>query len=93
MPYNRIAPLHIAHRCSAAAGAFQRVHLAVKHGAALLDAAVVTAADDLPLVHEHRAYRNAALGAAPQRFLDRDVEILIHIAGILPQVGNLESEV
>src|SRR5581483_9683769 len=41
-------------------GILQRVHLAVENGAAALDTAVVSAAEDLSLVDKDRTDRNAA---------------------------------
>ena len=56
----------------------ERVHLAVQDRAALLHAAVVAAADDASLVHDHRTDRDAAFGEARLRFVDRGLEERIH---------------
>jgi hypothetical protein len=81
-------PLHIArrqggvdrlpvHAGGLAAGILERVHLAVEDRPPLLDAAVVAAAEDPPLVDEHRADGNAAFGEASLRLLDRRAQELV----------------
>jgi hypothetical protein len=91
MPYSRIrAGAHRARRqrrvhraraidrCGLAAGALERVHLAVQNGAALLDAPVVAASDDRGAVHEQGADRNAAFRLSALCFVDGRSEKLIH---------------
>ena len=46
--------------------------------AALLDPPVVTAAEDPPVVHEHGAHRDAALGQAPLRLFERRAQEFVH---------------
>ena len=53
------------------AGVLECVHLAMQRGASALDAAIVTAPDDLALVHEHGADGDAAFAQAELRFFDR----------------------
>ncbi|MOA51241.1 hypothetical protein D3C78_1743620 [compost metagenome] len=43
------------------AGIFQGVHLAMQDGAAVLHPAIMAAANDLAIVHQHRADRNTPL--------------------------------
>ena len=53
-----------------AACALERIHFSVKHGAALLNTTIVTAADDCAAVNERRSNRNASLIAATFGFFD-----------------------
>ena len=52
----------------------EAVHLGVQDRAAALDAAIVAAADDPPVDHEHRADRDAALVATLHRFAHGGIE-------------------
>jgi len=56
------------------AGALERIHFTVKHGAPLLNAAVAAASDDDALVNQHRADWNASLTATAFGFRDGFVE-------------------
>ena len=53
------------------AGALERIHLAVEDRTALLNAPIVSAAQDGALVDEHRADRNAALSKPLLSFFNR----------------------
>ncbi len=57
-----------------APGLLQAVHLGMQHGAALLDALVVAAADDRAVDDEHRPDRDAAGVEPGSRFGDRSLE-------------------
>jgi uncharacterized protein (TIGR00730 family) len=61
-----------------AAGVLQGVHFAVENGTALLDASIVAAADDLALVGDDAANRNAALGQTTVGFLNCCLHQRVH---------------
>src|SRR5439155_412518 len=69
------------HRGRLTAGILERVHLRVQHRAALLDASVVPAPDDLPLSHDYRSDRDAALTQSLFCFGDgrREERIGVHL--------------
>src|SRR3989442_10857185 len=52
-------------------GILERVHLTVQNDTASLHPPIVATAENLPVVHDHRADRDAALREAQLRFLDR----------------------
>ena len=60
------------------AGVFEAVHLGVQDRAAALDAAIVPAADDAAVDHQHRADRNPALGESQPGLFDRHFQKSIH---------------
>lgn len=55
-------------------GTLQGIHFAVKHRTALLDPAVVTAADDSIGMHENRADGNASFGETEPGLGDGRIE-------------------
>ena len=58
--------------------------------AALLHAAIVPAADDFAVDHQHRADRDAALGETHAGFLDRHFHEFVHADHSLMQVLRYE---
>ena len=63
-----------------AAGILEGVHLTVQDGAPLLHPPVVATANDLTLVDDDRADRDAALGQAQPGFVNRGLHEGIHLA-------------
>lgn len=57
----------------------QGVHFPVEHGTALLDSTVVTASNDLIVMHENRTDRNASFGEAQLRLGNSRVKEGPHI--------------
>ena len=72
------------HRGGVPARALERIHFAVQRRAALLDPPVVTAAEDAPLEHQHRADRDAAFRASALRLFDRCCEKHVHVKAERP---------
>src|SRR5690606_27157207 len=62
-------------------------------GAALLDAPVVAASENAPLMHQHRADRNAAFLKAEAGFVDGCLHEFVHGVVSLPIVGCLANMV
>src|SRR6266403_1259253 len=61
-----------------ATGVLERVHLAVENDAASLDPPIVATAEDPPVVHQHRADGDAALGRPALGLLDRSSQKCVH---------------
>jgi hypothetical protein len=67
-----------------AAGALERVHLAMQRRTPELHAPVVAAADDPPLVHQRGADRDASFREAALRLLESRVEKHGRHSAIIP---------
>src|SRR5262252_8234070 len=66
------------HSGRAPTGVLQGVHLPVEYRAAILHAAVVPPTDDLPLVDEDGADRDAPLGQPDRRLGDGALQKFVH---------------
>src|SRR2546425_9017455 len=61
-------------------GILERVHLSVQDDTPLLPPPVVATAENLPVVHEHRADGDTSLGQPALRFVDRRAQEFLHQA-------------
>ena len=71
------------HRRGLPAGTFESVHFAVEHRAALLDSAVVAAAENRAAMHEHGADGNTPFPKAGSGFLDGGSKKCIHVSTVI----------